>query len=131
MGKFFVSGKYGPQFEKWCEEQSQTSSDKLFIHWLSIVKSIVTVKRDKPRNDRRILQNHPGENDDEKEDEEEQEQDDGRVAKKRKGRKKLKVDKIPNKLLSRLDNWDNISMFEIDHNDLWRLFVPFRNKNVF
>ena len=109
--EFFVTGKYGPQFEKWCQETSQTSSDPLFLHWLTIVKSIVTVKRDRPRNDRRQAPNHDGENDDEKDDEQEQEQEQLPVVEKRKGRRKLKVDKIPNKLLPCLENWDNISMF--------------------
>ena len=112
---FFVAEEYGPQFEKWCKETHQTSSDSLFEHYLTLIKSIVTVKKDRPRTDRRIVRERNQENEekegkiDANEEQMEPENDENENVPirrlKRKGKKKIIVDKIPNKLLPRLEKW--------------------------
>ena len=114
---FFVSEQYGPQFQQWCKDTHQTSSDSLFEYYLTLIKSIITVKKDRPRTDRRIVREKSPENEekeggmDANQEQMEPENDENQnlpIRGKRKGKKKIIVDKIPNKLLPRLEKWSCI-----------------------
>ena len=75
------------------------------------VKPIFTVKQQKPRSDRRVV--GASENEEKKEDEGQQQPENAAVARrgKRKGIRALKIDKIPNKFLPRLNKWTCPRMF--------------------
>ena len=100
--------RFGKEFEEFCRRNNQKPSDSLWLSWLPHAEQLITVKRQKPRRDRRIVGSGAagaGDEEEKKSDELPQ-QNPIRRRGRRKGKKVLNVDKIPNKYLGRLDNWD-------------------------
>ena len=106
-----LTEQFGKEFETFCQLNNQKPTDSLWKSWLQSIKPIVTVKQQKPRSDRRVV--GASENEEKKEDEEQKQPENAAAARrgKRKGIRALKIDKIPNKYLPRLNKWSCPRMY--------------------